>query len=75
MRGRCFIIWFPFSLSCSDLIGNKFKEYPQVEPFLTESGEGSLAVLISPHEPFVTFSLFCPAEEWSDRAGLVAPGV
>ena len=30
-----------------------------------------LPVLISTHEPFVTFSLPCPAEEGSDRAALV----
>ena len=30
-----------------------------------------LPVLISTHEPFVIFSLPCPAEEGSDRAALV----
>uniref|UniRef100_A0A8C5X8C4 Uncharacterized protein n=1 Tax=Malurus cyaneus samueli TaxID=2593467 RepID=A0A8C5X8C4_9PASS len=33
--------------------------------------ERSLPVLIATHEPFVKFSLLCPAEEGSERVGLV----
>ena len=33
--------------------------------------EGSLLVLISTHEPFVIFSLSCPAVDRSERAALV----
>jgi len=38
---------------------------------VTGIAEGSLAVLISTHEPFITFSLPCPAQKGSDRAALV----
>jgi len=34
MGGRCFKIWFYFSLFYSDLIGNKLNNFPQMEPVL-----------------------------------------
>ena len=38
---------------------------------MTVIGEWSLPVVISIHEPFIIFSLPCPAEEGSDRVALV----
>jgi len=39
------------------------------------TGERSLPVAISTHEPVVVFDLPCPAEEGSDRAAWWAPGI
>lgn len=56
-----FKFWLYFSLSCSDIIGNKLNLFfPKFRFFLlvTVSGEWSLLVLIPTHEPSLLF--FCP---------------
>lgn len=52
-----------FLLLYSDLIDNKFDQFPEVQPALpvTVLGERSLPVLIQAHEPFLIFFPPCPA--------------
>lgn len=61
---------FHILLSCSYLIGNKFKEYPQVEPVLTESVGDLLLSLSQPMSLLLHFLSFVQLK--SDRAGLVS---
>lgn len=66
---RLFMIWFYFSLSHSDLIGNKFYQFPRVKSALpvTVMCEWSLPVLISSQESLI---VFCPAGETTGRAAM-----
>lgn len=54
----------------SDLNVNKL-HVPRLSLFCSRPGECSLPALLSTHEPFVVFSVPCPAEEGSDRVALV----
>lgn len=66
---RWFMIWFYFSLSHSDLIGNKFNQFPRVKSTLpvTVIDEWSLPILISSQESLI---VFCPAGETRGRAAM-----
>lgn len=55
-----------FLLSYSDLISDKLNQFSQAASVLPVVVSGAWSLLI--HEPFVIFSLPCPAEEKSDRA-------
>lgn len=63
MGGRCSKIWVYFSLSYSDLTGNKFNTFWYLGLFCPrEKLLCDLPILILTHKPFVTFSLPCPVE-------------